>query len=480
MSATPSRTAVELDAILHPRSIAVVGASTNVDSPGHDYVRSFVEYDFRGPVYPVNPRAQEILGLPAYPTLSAIPGEVDFVVSCIPADGVLALLDECAAKGVKAVELFTGRFSETGRRDAAALERQVLERARAAGIRLIGPNCMGLYDPSYGLSFRPDLPREAGPVAFLSQSGNNAVELVQHGAVRGLRFSKVISYGNGLDLTESDFLEYLAFDDATAVIGAYIEGVRDGPRFLRALRLASSRKPVVVHKGGRTGAGSRSAASHTAALAGQRAVWSAALRQGGAVEASTLEQTLDLLVAFAFLRPGVGRRVGVVGGGGGRAVQSADACEEEGLEVPPLPEDIRAELRAKAPDLWDWVGNPVDQSILAGSGLSGARVLELMVAHPAFDAFIANIGEDWILGRPDAADRLAHVVERFIAIGKACPKPIAFVLGPADSPEEWRWRAVEGARQRLAAERLAVFPTIERAAWALRRFLDDCERRAEP
>lgn len=479
MSAAPSALAAELDAILHPRSIAVVGASSNVDSPGHDYVRSFVEYGFRGPVYPVNPRAREILGLPAYPALSAVPGQVDFVVSCIPADGVLPLLDECAAKGVKAVELFTGRFSETGRRDAADLERRVLERARAAGIRLIGPNCMGLYDPSYGLSFRPDLPKEGGPVAFLSQSGNNAVELVQHGAVRGLRFSKVISYGNGLDLTESDFLEYLASDAHTTVIGAYIEGVRDGPRFLRALRTASARKPVIVHKGGRTRAGSRSAASHTAALAGQRAIWSAALRQGGAVEATSLEETLDLLVAFAFLRPGTGRRVGVVGGGGGRAVQSADACEEEGLEVPPLPEDIRAELREKAPDLWDWVGNPVDQSILAGSGLSGARVLELMIAHPAFDALIANIGEDWILGRPDAADRLAHVVERFIAIGKACAKPIAFVLGPADSPEEWRWRAIEGARQRLTAERLAVFPTIERAAWALRRFLDDCARRTE-
>lgn len=471
-----------LDAVLHPRSIAVVGASSNVDSPGHDYVRSFLDYGFRGPVYPVNPRAEEILGLRAYPSLSAIPGEVDFVVSCIPAEGVLPLLDECAAKGVRAVELFTGRFSETGRADAAGLERRLLEQARAAGLRLIGPNCMGLYDPSFGLSFRPDLPKEAGPVAFLSQSGNNAVELVQHGAVRGLRFSKVISYGNGLDLTESDFLEYLAADASTTVIGMYIEGVRDGARFLRALRTASERKPVVVLKGGRTDAGTRSAASHTAALAGRRAVWSAALRQGGAVEVQTLDQLLDLLVAFAFLRaaPPGARRAGVVGGGGGRAVQSADACEEEGLSVPPLPQDLRDELREKAPGLWDWIGNPVDQSILAGSGLSGARVLELMVAHPDFDVLIANIGEDWILGRPDATERLAHVVERFIAIGALCPKPIAFVLGPADSPQEWRWRAIEGARQRLAAERLAVFPTIERAAWALRRFLDDRDARAVP
>ena len=477
------------DAVFRPGSVAVVGASSNVDSPGHDYVRSLVDFGFRGPLYPINPRAAEIAGLRAYPSLSAVPGEVEYVISCIPADGVLALIDESRAKGVRTLHLFTGRFGETGKAEAAALERAVKERAAAAGIRIIGPNCMGVYDASHGMAFRPDLPREPGDVAFISQSGNNSVELMLHGAARGLRFSKVVSYGNALDLSEADFLDYLADDAATRVVGAYIEGTADGRRLFDALRRCARAKPVVVLKGGRTGAGSRTAASHTAALAGRRQVWSAVLRQAGAVEVDTFDELIDMLVAFAFLRDaqqtadngqqttdkrptGDGRAsVGVVGGGGGRAVQSADVCEEAGLRVPKLPEAIRATLREKAPDLADWVESPVDQSILAGSGVSGARVLELMLANPEFDALIANVGEDWVLGRPDAAERMAHLVARFAAIGRQAGKPLAFVLGPADSPDETKWRAVEGGRQRLTDARLAVYPSVDRAAVAVARFV---------
>jgi acyl-CoA synthetase (NDP forming) len=458
-------------AVFAPKSVAIVGASSNIDSPGHDYLRSIVEFGFEGPVYPVNPRAPEIMGLRAYATLSDAPGDVDYVISCIPAEGVLPLIDECRAKRVSVMHLFTGRFSETGDDEAAALERQVRERAATAGIRLIGPNCMGVYDSASRLSFRPDLPRDRGDVAFISQSGNNSVELMLHGAARGLRFSKVVSYGNALDLTEADFLEFLANDADTHVVGAYIEGTRDGRRLFSALQRCAAAKPVVILKGGRTGAGSRTAASHTAALAGQRQVWSAMLRQAGAVEVATFDELIDALVAFAFLRGRGGPAAGVVGGGGGRAVQSADVCEEAGLRVPKLPEAIRAMLRDKAPQLADWVDNPVDQSILAGSGVSGARVLEMMLDAPEFDVLIANVGEDWVLGRPDAQERLVHLVERFASIGARAEKPLAFVLGPADSPEESKWRAVEAARQRLIDARLAVYPSVDRAANALARYL---------
>jgi acyl-CoA synthetase (NDP forming) len=448
-----------------------------VDSPGHDYVRSLIEFGFRGPVYPINPRASEIAGLRAYPSLSATPDEVEYVISCVPAGAVLGLIDESRAKGVRTLHLFTGRFGETGNAEAAALEREVKRRAADAGIRLIGPNCMGVYDAAGGMAFRPDLPREAGDVAFLSQSGNNSVELMLHGAARGLRFSKVVSYGNAVDLTEADFLEYLATDADTRVVGAYIEGTSDGRRLFEALRRCAAAKPVVILKGGRTGAGSRTAASHTAALAGRRQVWSAALRQAGAVEVDTFDELIDMLVAFAFLRgdAGVGEgaaaAVGVVGGGGGRAVQSADVCEEAGLRVPKLPEGIRAMLREKAPDLADWVDNPVDQSILAGSAVSGARVLEMMLESAEFDVLIANVGEDWVLGRPDAIERMAHLVDRFAAIGERARKPLAFVLGPADSPDETKWRAVEGGRQRLTDARLAVYPSVDRAAHAIARYV---------
>jgi acyl-CoA synthetase (NDP forming) len=457
--------------VFAPKSIAIVGASANIDSPGHDYLRSIVEFGFAGPLYPINPRASVILGVKAYATLSDVPANVDFVISCIPADGVLPLIAECRAKGVTALHLFTGRFSETGDADAAALERKVHRTAIDAGIRIIGPNCMGVYDSSSKLSFRPDLPHEAGDVAFISQSGNNSVELMLHGAARGLRFSKVVSYGNAVDLTEADFLEFLADDPATRVVGAYIEGTRDGRRFFDALKRCAVSKPVVILKGGRTGAGSRTAASHTAALAGQRQIWSAVLKQAGATEVATFDELIDMLVAFAFLRGAGGPNVGVVGGGGGRAVQSADVCEEAGLRVPKLPLSIRAMLRDKAPQLADWVDNPVDQSILAGSGVSGARVLEMMLDAPEFDALIANVGEDWVLGRPDALDRMVHLVDRFAAIGARAAKPMAFVLGPADSPDETKWRAVEAGRQRLTDARLAVYPSIDRAAHAVARYV---------
>jgi len=469
--------------LFRPRGVAIVGASSNVDSPGHDYVKALIVGGFAGGIYPVNPRAPEIMGLPAYPSLSSVPGAVDLVISCIPADGVLDLIGECRAKGVTALHLFTGRFSETGDAQAVELEQAVKRRAAEAGVRILGPNCMGVFDSSSGLSFRPDLPIERGDVAFVSQSGNNSVELMLHGAARGLRFSKVVSYGNALDLNEADLLNFLATDPETRVVGAYIEGTGDGRRLFEAIRRCAQAKPVVILKGGRTGAGSRTAASHTAALAGRRQVWSAALRQAGALEVATFDELIDMLVAFAFLgqqtatgnqqtarppRP----RVGVVGGGGGRAVQSADVCEEAGLAGPKLPESIRAMLREKAPALADWVDNPVDQSILAGSGVSGARVLEMMADSPEFDALIANVGEDWVLGRPDAIERMAHLVDRFAAIGVKSRKPVAFVLGPADSFDETKWRAVSGGQQRLADARLAVYPSVDRAAHAVARFLE--------
>jgi acyl-CoA synthetase (NDP forming) len=312
------------------------------------------------------------------------------------------------------------------------------------------------------------------------------VEVICHGSARGQRFGKAVNYGNALDLDESDFLDYLADAPETRVIGAYIEGVRDGRRFLAALRRAAARKPTVVHKGGRTAAGARAAVSHTAALAGKRQVWAAALRQAGALQMDTQDQFIDMLVAFACLgrrsaglaaRPVAGRRVGVVGGGGGRAVQSADACEDEGLVVAPLPNEMRETLRRRAPLLWDWVGNPVDQSVLAGGSVSGAQMLEMMAKSPHFDLLIANVGEDWVLGRPDAEERLRHLVGRLLEVAASAAKPLAFVLGPADSPDEGRRRIVDEARSRLVGAGAAVYPTVERAAWALNRFAGYWESR---
>jgi acyl-CoA synthetase (NDP forming) len=468
----------DIEAIFHPGSIAVVGASANPDTPGYDYVRSLQEFGYEGRTYPINPKGGEILGLPVYASLREVPGGVDYVISCIPNAYTLDLVGDCAAAGAKALQLFTGRFSETGRADDAALEDRLQLTAREAGVRLIGPNCMGLLYPGLGISFRTDMSRKSGPIGFLSQSGNLLFELTHFGESRGLRFSKAISYGNALDLNECDFLEYFAEDAETRVIGAYIEGVRDGRAFIQALRRASSRKPTVVLKGGRTDAGGRTAVSHTAALAGSAAVWDAAVRQSGALSVATVEELVDTLIGCAYMKTPTDAhsadrssrpRLAMVGAGGGRSVLTADLCEELGLSVPPLPPDVEAKVAEKAPDLAGWVTNPVDQSILAGSGLGGAQVLEWLDESPDIDMLVGNIGEPWAFGRPNGEAIVRRVTERFIEVAAKTKKPFAVVLGPSDYPDEERWRVVSEARESLVEAGVAVFPSVERAVRTLAR-----------
>lgn len=462
-------TTPDLDLLFRPRSVAIAGASTNVDSPGHDYVQAIKNQGFAGAIYPLNRSADEVAGLKAYPSLAEVPGQVDLVISCLPAGAVLDLVDQCGAKGVRFLHLFTGRFSETGDESAAGLERQIASSAAAKGVRILGPNGMGLYHPAGGLSFRPDLPLEQGTVAFLSQSGNNAVEVITRGNARGLKFGKVANYGNGLDVTPGEMLRYLADDPETTVIGAYVEGVPDGRGFFEGLSAAAAKKPVIIHKAGRTKAGARSAASHTAALAGAAELWSTVLKQAGAHEARNQEQLLDLMLGAAMLPKSAGRNIAIVGGGGGRSVQSADAAEENGFTVVPLPDDVREKVRSKAPQLADWVGNPVDQSILAGSGLSSNGLLELMLESPNYDLAIANVGEDWFFGRPDAGERLKHACNRLAQICEKSPKPVAVVLGATETNNREHRAIVDDVRDDFAARRIPVYPSVERAAWALGR-----------
>jgi len=458
--------------LFHPRAIAVVGASANPQSQGYRYVRHLLDYGYRGEIYPVNPRLEELLGLRAYPSLSAVPGPVDYVIVCVPAPLVPQVAEEAVAKGARALQLFTARFSETGRREGLLLEQELLRRAKGGGLRILGPNCMGIYCPRSGLSFADGLPREAGPAAFFAQSGGNSVQAIWAAAQRGVRFSKAISYGNALDINEADLLEYLAQDPETGVIGAYIEGVRDGRRFFQALKGACARKPVVILKGGLTEAGARAALSHTASLAGASQVWRAAMTQAGAIQAESMEELVDLLVSFALLPPARGRRVGIIGGGGARSVLTADRCEEAGLIVAPLPEEFRHILREEAPTVWDWVGNPVDVSIFGEEGPAViGHLLQLMLQDPRFDALIADVTEHWWLTQVGGEEGLRQVVRGYIKVGRGGPKPLAIILGSAHSRDEGQRRAVEEAREELVEAGLAVYPTLERAVKALARFL---------
>ena len=354
-----------LDPIFHPRAVAVVGVRTG---PAAGMMGSFydslLETDFPaiGGLYPVNPKADEINGRRCYPTLLDTPDPVDHVISQVPASVVPELVDQCVQKKVRSIHFFTAGFSETGSQEMASVEKAMIKKLRDAGIRAIGPNCMGMYVPASRLAFMNGFPTEPGNVFLLSQSGANAGEIV-HGLVsRGVRFSKAISYGNGADLRAHDFLDYAADDPETDVVTAYIEGVQDGRAFFDALKRCARKKPTIILKGGRTQSGSQAAHSHTGSLAGSIEIFDAACRQAGAMRAQTMDELHDLVVAATtntrFIK---GRGVALFGGGGGGfAVLSADAIDREGLTVPRMPKSAVDKMREYIPVAGSSVNNPID------------------------------------------------------------------------------------------------------------------------
>ena len=461
----------DLEYIFNPRSIAVVGASRNPEKQGYRYVEILREFGFEGKIYPVNPKASEILGLKSYPKIGDIAGSVDYVISTIPASGLPKLIEECSTKRVKAIQLYTGRLAETGEEESIRLEEEIAHAAQKNKIRLIGPNCMGIYHPKEGISFSANFPKEGGFVAFLSQSAGHTFEVVYRGGVRGLRFSKVISYGNASDLNEVDFIRYLAHDPETKIISVYIEGVRDTKHFPHVLQEAARMKPTVILKGGRTDAGSRAVSSHTASLAGSRAIWDALCRQAGVIHADTVEEMVDILVTLSFLSPLKGRRVGVAGAGGGGSVAMADECENNGLTVPPLPSDIVAELKRLFPHEGNLIKNPIDLSVTAeGAGIMLEALLyamELIAKHPEFDLLICDTAVERVLESIEWQGMFQGIVAMFIQIGKESKKPMAVVMRSADSPEEWRWKSIVTEQERCIQAGFPIYPTIARAAKAI-------------
>ena len=470
-----------LEEILHPQSIAVAGASSSTTTQGYGFTYHLLEYGFKGKIYPVNPRYQEVLGLKTYPSIRDIPGSVDYVISAVPASAVLNMLEDCSQKGVKCVHLFTGRFTETGRRESAELEQEILKQARKSGIRLIGPNCMGVYYPKEGISFGYDLPKESGSVGLASQSGGGAAIFVELAALRGIRFSKVISYGNALDFNECDYLNYFSQDPETKIILMYVEGVRDGERFFDTLRQAATTKPVIVLKGGRGESGTRATASHTASLAGSMKIWETMVTQAGAIPARSQDEMMDLAVSFYFLPPIPGPRVGIVGGGGGPSVLAADECEEAGLDVIPLPADIREEVRSRGVPIWDWLGNPADTSIMGDSGFTSNDMLLLMARNQNFDLLIANIHEVALSVKEGTTLRRREEVKEYIKMKKESSKPLMIVisdksLGTKDY-SHWRWKLTAEVRTSFIKANIPFYPTHERAANSARTLIDYYQRR---
>jgi acetyltransferase len=351
----------ELNTIIQPESVALIGATAKEGKVGRMFMDRFLETGYRT-LYPVNPGADEILDIKAYPSVKAIPGPVDMAVILTPPAAVLSMVKECVEKGVKGVVINSAGFGEGGEK-GKALERELVRIARKGGTRLIGPNCIGIYCPAARLPFPRPSGTESGKVGVVSQSGSLADHLALIATKNGIRFSKAISSGNECDLNAVDFLEYLGEDPDTEIIIAYLEGIRDGRAFSRLAKELTKKKPMILWKAGVSDAGARAAASHTGALAGSAAVWDGVIKGSGIVRVKSFEDILDTLYLFYHQPLPLGKRVAIVTGPGGPAVGTTDACLEMGLEVPRLFGKIREKLQGVLPPAGTSADNPVDLTL---------------------------------------------------------------------------------------------------------------------
>lgn len=356
-----STTFQSLDRIFNPSSIAIVGVTTEGFGFGRGILRSLMAIGFSGKIYPVSTRAGSAEGLTIYPSVEDIPDTIDFAIITVPARHVPSVLESCRKKGALGAEILSSGFKESGTPEGSDLEEKVKAIA-ATGIRVIGPNCFGIYCPESGLTILPgfDLSREPGGVALLSQSGGLSVDFAWIGKWRGIRFSKFLSFGNGCDLRETEMLSYLRQDPDTKVICMYLEGVPDGRAFLSAMKETAAVKPIVVIKGGLSESGSRATASHTASLGGQRLIWEAALRQCRALQVENLEELCDAALAFSLLPAKEYKGCSVVGGGGALGIAAADAAESFGITVPRLRKDIQEAILEFLPKPGSSAANPID------------------------------------------------------------------------------------------------------------------------
>ncbi len=393
-----SRIIRELDPLFYPKNIAVIGASPKPAGfvwGGNSYLEGSIKLNFRGKLYPVHPSAESILGFTAYKSVLDIPEDIDLAIFSVPHSVVLKVMQECVEKKVKFVHLFTAGFSETGIKENISLEKELLSIAKKGGIRLVGPNCMGVYSPEGGVSWSKSMPSKVGTTGFLSQSGQLAGHFVDTGEHHGLSFSKVISFGNSSDLKCHDFLEYLARDEKTKSIGAYLEGLKDGKAFFQTARDLTRKKPLVAWKGGQTEGGSRATTSHTASIAGSQAIWQSMCKQAGIIPVDSLDEMVLTLTGFEKLPLPGGVNVAILGGAGGGSVTMTDLAEKEGLKVPRLSENTIKELKTFVPPQGNSVENPLDMMITLFDAKNFIRTMELLRDDPNIDALIFTQPVHW-------------------------------------------------------------------------------------
>ena len=413
-----------------PETIAVIGASTTSSIIANTFIRRMKDFGYGGEIYPIHPKADEIEGLRAYPSLADTPKPVDYAYVATRADRIPPMI--AAAKGnVKFAQVISSGFREV--EDGIALEADLVSAARDAGCRLIGPNCLGIYSPRGGVTFPVDAPKELGRVGVVTQSGGLGTDIIKRGQWRGLRFSGFVTAGNCADIGPADLLEFYLADSHTSVIGFYLEDIGDGRRFFDLLRMAGTAKPVVILKGGRSELGRLAAASHTGALAEDMAAWQALAAQTPCALVDTVDQFVNALLTLQQLTPRPTRptkRVVLFGNGGGTSVLATDFFAERGLEVAPFPVEARATLEALGLPPGTSVANPIDTpvgTLQQEEGRVANRILDIVYEHAAPDAVVMHLNLAAFVGRGDV-DPMENLFQAAVDIGKKYPGQAHFTL----------------------------------------------------
>lgn len=457
--------------LLEPRAIAVAGASATAFTPANDFIRQCVALGYRGRIVPIHPKAAEVEGLPAVASFAALDAPVDYTYVSVAAAQVPALV--ASARGrTRFLQVVSSGFGEVG--DGVALERELARAGRDAGIRLLGPNCLGVYSPRAGLAFVGDCPAEPGPIGLVSQSGGLAVDMLLRGSSRGLRFSGLVTLGNSVDLGPADLVEYYVADPGTRAIGVYVEDVREGRRFFDVLVAAAGRKPVVVLLGGQTDAGRQAAASHTGSLAGSASIWAGLAAQTGLTITDTLEQFLDVLLAFQTLRPRADRptrRCVLFGNGGGTSVLAADAFARRGLQVAPMGRAAIGALEALKLPPGTSVVNPIDApafTLKQDDGRIAEAILDAVYRHESPDAVVVHLNLPVFVKSADQrADFLGNLVAAALRAGERHPGVAHFALALRSDGSAVCDERKRAFRETAVRAGIPVFDELSNAADAL-------------
>ena len=456
----------KLERALNPKVLAVVG-----DSGFFQWLRSSA--DFKGKLYSVqvNPKTIEQIkemGVENYTSLLDIPEPVDLAIVTVGRKYALQILEDCIQKEVAAAHFFTAGFAETDTEDGIDLERALTTRAIEAGFHLIGPNCMGIFNPAIGL--RQNMGQyvgTTGPIGFISQSGTHAINFSLEAHLQGVDISKSVSFGNGTVLDSAEYLDYFGRDDSIKVIGMYLEGVRDGRRLLEVLREVSSKKPVVIWKGGRTEGGSRAVASHTGSLAVSQDIWTSAMRQGGAIPVLGIDELIDTLKALLYLKPVYGDRVVLAGGSGGQSVAITDAFTEAGLEVPSLSQESFDKFEEFFTVIGGSYRNPIDTGNPNRAQMK--RIIEI-IEHDSNTDNIVMLMNASGAGPPGMNDQRDDDIKAITEMRNRTSKPVMVCLQLTMLP-----RVIADARiivKELQGNGIPAFTSLERGAMALKNTLD--------